>query len=119
MGRSRPAVQRTLAERRLRPLCEPHPGSSVNAKLRVGFRVDGNAVILFESRSRVERPREWHEEPVAKFTFQKTKQRWLLYCMFRDLKWHADGPLPEADRLAVLVAEVRADPTGQSGDRAS
>jgi hypothetical protein len=107
-----PDVQRVIAERLLTPLCAPHADPAVNAKLRIGFRLEGNAVILFESRPRFRNPSEWHEGPVAKFKFQKNIQRWLLYCMFRDLKWHAYEPLPEADELGRLVAEVRADPTG-------
>jgi hypothetical protein len=107
-----PDVQRVVAERLLTPLREPHADPTVNAKLRIGFRFEANTVILFESRPRFQNPSEWQEEPVAKFKFNKSAQRWLLYCMFRDLKWHEYEPLPEADELATLVAEVRADPTG-------
>ncbi|HVX41357.1 MAG TPA: DUF6429 family protein [Gemmatimonadaceae bacterium] len=107
-----PDVQRVVADQLLTPLCEPHADPTVNAKLRIGFRFEANAVILFESRPHFRHPSEWQEEPVAKFKFHKSNQRWLLYCMLRDLKWHEYEPLPEADELATLVAEVRADPTG-------
>jgi hypothetical protein len=51
------------------------------------------------------------EEPIAKFTFVKASGRWRLFCMFRDLKWRAYEPLPDAPTLAPLVAEVKRDPT--------
>lgn len=105
-------VQRGLAERLLTPICEPHLDPAVSSQLRIGFRFEANSIVLFESRPHFGKPDEWLEEPVAKFTFRKNAQRWLLYCMFRDLKWHAYEPLPEADDLATLVDEVRADPTG-------
>jgi hypothetical protein len=107
-----PDIQRARVEALLQPLCQPHPDPAVSSKLRVGYRIERGAVVLFESRPSFSKPKEWQEEVVAKFKFNKTRETWQLCCMFRDLKWHAYQPLPESPDIARLVAEVRTDPTG-------
>ena len=105
-------LQGTQVARLLKPLCQDSPDPSVRAQLRHGYRIDGNRVILFESRVQWDDHSKWFEHPVAQFRFVASIQRWRLYCMFRDLKWHGYEPLPEAPDLATLVAEVKRDPTG-------
>jgi hypothetical protein len=124
-GRGRPASRAarptpgTLAEplqaeaaRLLAPLCRPSPDPAVRAKLRVDFRFDGPAVVLFEHRRRLLEPGEWGEEPVAKFRYVGSRRVWRLFCMHRDWKWHRYELLPESASLAALVDEVRRDPSG-------
>ena len=105
-------LQRLLVERSLAPVCTPHPDPAVSSELRHGYRVEQYSVILFSSRPNFLAPQEWRDEDVAKFTFVKAKGVWRLFCKFRDLKWHSYEPLPESPNFSVLVAEVRADPTG-------
>jgi len=105
-------LQEREARKLLAPLCELPDDPRIRAQLRKDVRVDGTAVVLFESRTRFDQPAEWLEHPVAKFRYVKSRRVWELYCMFRDLKWHHYEPLPEAPDLATLVQEVRRDPTG-------
>jgi hypothetical protein len=107
-----PDVQRARIEALLAPICAPHPDPAVSSELRHGYRFERTSVILFESRPAFLEPNEWQDNPVAKFTFNKTRQTWQLYCMLRDLKWHSYEPLPESPDVGKLVAEVKADPTG-------
>lgn len=102
--------QRAEAEALLAPLCDVP--SHVRDQLREGFYFDGPSIVLYESRPRFQRPSEWGEHGVAKFTYVKSRRVWRLFCQFRDLQWHAYEPLPEATSLARLVAEVDDDPTG-------
>jgi hypothetical protein len=111
-GRRLSQLQTAVVERLLRPICAPHPDPSVAAQLRHGYRIDGYAVILFESRPAYRAPHNWQDHDIAKFRFVNTKGLWELSCQFRDLKWHSYEPLPESPDLDVLVAEVRNDPTG-------
>ena len=105
-------LQLAQVDRLLKPICKDSPDPAVRAQLRLGYRVEGNRVILFESRVRWDDHSQWLEHPVAQFRFVASIERWRLFCMFRDLKWHGYQPLPEAPALAALVAEVKRDPTG-------
>ena len=111
-GRRLSQVQFALAERLLAPICAPDPDPAVNSKLRLGYRIDGYSVVLYESRPAFRAPHEWHEHDVAKFRFVKSAEVWQLFCQFRDLKWRSYEPLPEAADLETLVSEVQRDPTG-------
>jgi hypothetical protein len=107
-----PDVQRAQVDTLLGPMCKPHPNPSVAAEVKRGYRVDRTSVVLFESRPSFLKPDVWQEQPVAKFQFTRSRATWRLYCMFRDLKWHAYEPLPESTDLSELVRQVQADPTG-------
>jgi len=106
------AHQQAQAKRLLAPVCAPSADPAVQAQLRIEYRIEGNAIVLFEARPRWQHPTEWMEEPVAKFRYVASIGRWRLFCMWRDLKWHGYAPLPEAETLAELVREVRSDRTG-------
>ena len=86
--------------------------AAVRSKVRVGYRVDGNAVILYEERPTFRPPHDWQEMVVAKFMYVGTRREWRLYCQHRDLKWHAYQALPASSSCAKLLDEVAADPTG-------
>ncbi len=104
-------VQKAQAAKLLDPIAREADRPGVRDQLRVGYRIEGNSVVLFESRVRFDKRSEWLDHPVAKFTYVTSIQRWRLYCRFRDLKWHGYQPLPEADSMEHLVSEVRRDPT--------
>ena len=103
------SIQQRQAEQLLAPFCHVPP--HVANEVRIGFRLEGPSIILFESRPAFMNPREWQERPVAKFRYFKRRAIWRLYCQFRDLKWHAYEPLPESPDLESLVVEVRKDLT--------
>ena len=104
-------IQQRQIDKLLAPLCVLPDDPAVRSKLRIGYRVEGLSVVLFESPPAFLSP-EWQEEPVAKFTYVKANERWKLFCMFRDLKWRGYDPFRESRDLAPLVDEVRRDPTG-------
>lgn len=104
-------LDRRRIENLLGAYCEQVP-KHVRHQLRLGYRISGSAVELFEERPAWDDPARWQESPVAKFRFNATKQIWQLYCMHRDLKWHAYEPFPMAGTFEILFAEVKRDPTG-------
>jgi hypothetical protein len=97
---------------RLAAFCDARMPAAVRNKLRVGFRIKGNEVVLFEERPDFRLPNEWHEMAVAKFKYVATRGLWRLYCQHRDLRWHAYQALPAARTFDQLLDEVDADPTG-------
>lgn len=105
-------IQRAQIDRRLSKFCESRVPAHVCDKLRLGYRIGPNDVVLFESRPSFRRPQEWRDEDIAKFRYVKAAEEWRLYCQFRDLKWRAYAPLPSAKDFATLLDEVDRDPTG-------
>jgi hypothetical protein len=114
-GRTLSEPQRAEAARLLAPFCRPSPDPAVRAKLRIAYRGEGPAVVLFEARPHLLAPASgdaWGEEPVAKFRYVASRRVWRLFCMHRDWKWHRYELLPESNSLAELTDEVGRDPSG-------
>jgi hypothetical protein len=105
-------AQKAQVAKLLTAYCSKRTPSTVKAKVRVGYRVEGNAVILYEERPAFRPPHDWQEMVVAKFTYVGTRREWRLFCQHRDRRWHTYQALPAASRLAALLDEVDADPTG-------
>jgi hypothetical protein len=103
-------LDRKRIESLLDAYCETVP-KHVRHRVRRGYRIDRNAVELFEERPAWNDPSQWQETLIAKFRFVATKQIWQLYCMRRDLKWHLYEPFPVAGTFEILLAEVKRDPT--------
>lgn len=105
-------IQRSQVTRRLEAFCGARVPPAARSKLRVGFRIKGSEVVLFEERPAFQPPHEWREMVVAKFKYVGTQKVWRLYCQHRDRRWHAYEALPAARRFDRLLDEVAADPTG-------
>jgi len=105
-------LQQAQIAKLLTPLCHSPALARVADRLRHGYRINGNAVELFESRPAFRPPHHWEDHAVAKFRYVATRRVWRLYCQFRDLKWRAYEPCFESRDLGRLVAEVDRDPTG-------
>jgi hypothetical protein len=105
-------LQRAHADKLLTGYCAKRVLPAARSQMRVGYRIAGNAVVLYEERPAFHAPHEWHAMDVAKFTHVGTRREWRLYCQHRDRRWHAYEALPAAPSLAVLLEEVDRDPTG-------
>jgi hypothetical protein len=103
-------IQKAQIDKLLTPYCAKRVPAPVRSKVRVGYRIDGNAVVLYEERPAFQPPHNWQEMVVAKFIYVGTRREWRLYCQHRDLKWHAYQALPASSSFAKLLDEV--DPTG-------
>ena len=92
--------------------CHARVPARIRDQVRLGFRIDGQAVELLESRPSFDDSRVWREQAVAKFRYVAAKRVWRLYCQYRDLKWHEYKPRHTARSFAQLLDEVDRDPTG-------
>jgi hypothetical protein len=52
------------------------------------------------------------ESPVAKATYVQKAQRWKIYWMRSDLKWHSYTPEPESRSIEEFFAIVNSDENG-------
>ena len=79
-------------------------------KLRLTYEVKGHEVVIVERRPRWDNETEWTETPVAKLKFIRSANKWRLYWMRADMKWHKYPGLSSSHRLDVLLEEIDADP---------
>ena len=105
-------IQRAQVTKRLTAFCDARVPAAVRSKIRVGFRIKGSEVVLFEERPSFHDAHNWCEMVVAKFKFIGTQGAWRLYCQHRDSRWHTYEALPTAASFDKLLDEVAADPTG-------
>lgn len=107
-----PEFTRRLVETVLTKYCAQKVPPHVRDQLRLGYRIRGNHVTLFEERPRFAQPSEWVDIVVAQFRFNPKDRKWTLYCADRNSRWHLYTPIaPRAD-FEALLREVDRDPTG-------
>jgi hypothetical protein len=105
-------IEQARVSKRLSEYCNARIPVHVRHELRLGFRIEGHAVVLFEERPAYRPPHDWQELPVAKFRYVRTRNTWQLYCQHRDLRWHTYDRMASARTLDRLLREVDSDPTG-------
>jgi hypothetical protein len=86
------------------------PAPHIRPKLDIGFRLTGQSVEIFEIRP-VWRgpPGDKHEGAVAKATFVRTRNRWRVFWMRADLKWHRYEPAAEVRAIEDFLKLVDED----------
>jgi hypothetical protein len=105
-------IEQARIAQRLSAYCDARVPSHVRNQLRLGFRITGHDVLLFEERPAFRPPHDWQELPVAKFRYVRSRDVWQLFCQHRDLRWHTYEPMPSARTFESLLQEVDSDPTG-------
>jgi hypothetical protein len=85
------------------------PPPDIRPELDIGYRFSGHSVEIFEIRPNWQNRKETMEHPVAKATFVRTKNRWRVFWMRRDLKWHGYGPNLEVRSLEAFLNVVDRD----------
>ena len=95
--------QQAQVTKRLTAFCDSRVPPAMRDKLRIGFRITGSEVVLYEERPEFHAPDEWREMLSAKLRYVATQGGWRLYCQHRDRRWHAYEAPPEAPSLAKLL----------------
>jgi hypothetical protein len=85
------------------------PPARIRPELDIGYRIKGQSVEIFEIRPHWRDKTTKIETPVAKTTFVRTNNRWRIYWMRGDLKWHGYEPNYEARSFAEFLAIVDRD----------
>ena len=103
-------LERKRCERALERFLERRrPPPHIRPDLDIGYRVSGPSVQVHEIRPDWQDPQIRMEHPVAKATFVRSKNRWRVFCMKSDLKWHAYEPSPEVQSLEAFLNVVDRD----------
>lgn len=85
------------------------PPPEIRPKLDLGFRIEGQSVELFEIRPDWRGSSKTMESAVAKATFVRTQNRWKIYWMRSDLRWHGYEPMLEVRSLEAFFHVVDRD----------
>lgn len=82
----------------------------IRQKLRVIYKIDGNAVTIYEERPYfLDKSRVTHGS-VARMRYHIGQKRWTLYWADRNTKWHLYEEHPPAKSIQTLLDEVTRDP---------
>ncbi len=90
--------------------CVRHSPVHLRDKLRLEYSIKGHEVVIVERRPQWDDPSRWIESPTAKVKYIRSANKWRLYWMRADMKWHEYPGLSSSNRLDDLVQEIDADP---------
>jgi hypothetical protein len=86
------------------------PSEELRHKIDLGYRVDGQSIIIYELQEVFDEKEQMIECPAAKATWVKSKNLWKVYWMRADLKWHPFRPVPFVKTIRHFVTLVESDP---------
>ena len=107
-----PDLTRRLVEEKLGEYCKRRIPAHLLDRVRVGFKIRGNSVTLFEERPAFGFPGKWVDIVVAQLRFNPKRNEWTLYCADRNSRWHEYFDTVPTRDLDDLIREVDEDPTG-------
>lgn len=90
-------------------MAKRRPPVEIRSKLDLDWRIEGQSVVVHSIRPRWPDETRTIEEPVAKATYNRRTNRWKIYWMRADLKWHSYPPHPEAVFFDEFLAVVDED----------
>ena len=99
-------------EIKLTEYCENKFPPEYRDKAKVGFKIKGDNVTLFEERPSFMNPAKWTKSEVAQFRYDKRNDEWTLYCLDRNSIWHEYTEVVPTPVLDELLREVDEDPYG-------
>ena len=85
------------------------PKIEIRNQVDIGYKIDGQSIILFEISPRWDNPEIICEYPFAKTTYVKKNNNWKVYWMRADLKWHSYPIQPTVKNLKEFTRLVEED----------
>ena len=85
------------------------PPAHIRPELDIDVRLIGQSIEVVEIRPDWRDNSKKMETPVAKATYVRTKNRWRIFWMRRDLKWHGYEPNLEVPDLEAVLNIVDRD----------
>ena len=88
------------------------PPEEIRHMLDLEWRIEGQSVVIYSIRPSWQDESRKIEEPAAKATYNRKTNRWKIYWMRADMKWHSYAPHPEAVFFDEFLAVVHEDEHG-------
>jgi hypothetical protein len=100
-------------EKIVRQYIDPRrPPLNIRSEADLGFRIEKQSVVIFETRSLGSQPDKKVEIPIAKATYVKKTNSWKIYWQRSDLKWHRYEPTPDTKTIEEFLAIIEQDEYG-------
>ena len=93
-------------------MAKRRPPLQIRDKVDIAYRIKGQTVEIFEIRPHYEDRSQKVEQPIAKTTFIRTKNRWKVFWMRSDLKWHGYEPNLEVRTFKEFIDVIDRDEHG-------
>jgi hypothetical protein len=93
-------------------LARRRPPEEIRDRLDLGWRIEGQSVVIFSIRPSWRDESQKIEEPIAKATYVQSTNRWKIYCQRADTKWHSYPPHREAVFFEEFLTVVDEDKHG-------
>lgn len=86
------------------------PPIHLRDQLDVGFSIQDQSVEIFEIHPVWNDKSQMQEMPIAKTRYVRIQDRWNIYWMPSDCKWHGYKPKKSVKKLSQFLKEVDEDP---------
>ena len=106
-----PTEIRAEAETALSAFCESHSSSAV-AQQRYTYTFAANHALLIEQRPSFLNASEWTSRPLAKFRYSEARDKWSLYWVDANDRWHRVTNVEGKEDIRTLLDVVVKDPLG-------
>jgi hypothetical protein len=88
------------------------PPPEIRPQLDLGWRMDGQSVVLFETRPVFDDATRLIDRPFAKATFNRRQYLWKIFWLRQDLKWHGYTPHLLVKSVEAFLKVVEEDAYG-------
>jgi hypothetical protein len=103
-------LERKRCEKALAAFFEQRrPPPEIRDEVDLHARIEGQSIEIYETRPDWQDDTRTMETPIAKATLVRTKNRWKIFWMRRDLKWHGYEPYPDARTVEEYLNVVARD----------
>jgi hypothetical protein len=85
------------------------PPEHIRSKLDIGYRIEGQSIVIYTIRPFWNDASKIQHSEVAKATFVKAKNHWKVFWLRADLKWYVYDPKPTVKTLTDFVKLVEED----------
>jgi len=99
---------------KIRRYCEGRIPARVAHLVRLELDIEGGSVTIVECRPpwSPDMGPQWTRFPIARLRFTASRGEWALYWRDRNLAFHRYRRISPSSDVAILLAEIEADPTG-------
>lgn len=88
------------------------PPEHVRPQLDISYNIEGQSVIIYEIRPRMDVPDQKKHTPIAKATYVKASNSWKVYWMRATMKWDSYTPQASVTTLKEFTDLVDKDAHG-------
>ena len=92
--------------------CGSRSPAHIRDKLRYDYKVQNQAVIIYEIRPQWDDPEKKIEAPLAKLNFVKNRNVWNLYWQGANMKWNKYEQFESSADIVELVNAINDDRCG-------